>query len=361
MRFGRVVAVVVGRAVCALHDGRVRVHDGLHFAALVGGGSSDVGIGQHAVDHGHRGLARAVDAGDTQGLVVGQDRGQRCIACSSRAIVLRVGSDLGCCGVVGAHSGTDHTRQAPEGVELACIWGRSQRCLHSSQVLGRHARDAQAFQLGLRGVAIHHRLHRIGQRLQLGHGVDRGSVGGCAVAAGRVQHIAQQAEFWRGVHAVDAQGGVLRFGRVVAVVVGRAVCALHDGRVRVHDGLHFAALVGGGSSDVGIGQHAVDHGHRGLARAVDAGDTQGLVVGQDRGQRCIACSSSAIVLRVGSDFGHGIHLCLSPNEHHHIGCQVDHLLTGRCCFCAFQNLRLSTQGNPGCVTRNTRQDDTLRQ
>ena len=147
----------------------------------------------------------------------------------------------------------DHALRADQGVELGGVVGGHQGRLHSRQVLISHAGDAQALQLGQAGVAVHHVLHRVGQGLQFGYGVDRGRISGHAVAAGGIEHVAQQADLLRGVHAVHANSGVLRLGGVVAVVVGHAVGALHDGGVGVHDGLHF----GGGAGLATIDQNAV--------------------------------------------------------------------------------------------------------
>ena len=140
--------------------------------------------------------------------------------------------------------GEGHQRlQAGQVIEIGRICCRGQCRLHSGQVLRRHARDAQAVQICLGGIAVHHVLHRVSQRLQLGRAVDRAGVGGGAVQTGGVQHIAQQAEFWRRIHAIDTHGRILSLGRIVTVVVGCAVSALHDGCVSVYDGLHFRGVV----------------------------------------------------------------------------------------------------------------------
>ena len=131
--------------------------------------------------------------------------------------------------------------QTREGGELGSVVGYGKRRLDAGQVGIGYAAHTQQLELGFGGAhargCVHHRLHRISQGLQFGHGVDGCPIGGDAVAVGCVEDIAQQAFLLKGVHAAHAQGGVLRLRGVDAVVVGHTVCALQDSGVGVDDGL----------------------------------------------------------------------------------------------------------------------------
>ena len=211
-RIGRGVSCVGVGVVGFGQDAVVGVDDGLHFGGGVGT-ITVVGVAQGvvapllvvdgAVDGGQ---VASRDAGDARvGVVVGRRRAGAGF-CVSGNVVDGCGVRANCA----RHQGL----RADQGVELGGVVGRHQRRLHGGQVVGGHPADAQALQLAQAGVAVHDVLHRVGQGLQFGDAVDGGGIGGHAVAAGGVEHVAQQALFFWRVHAVHANGRVLRLGWV---------------------------------------------------------------------------------------------------------------------------------------------------
>ena len=189
------VGCVVGRAIGIGQDGVEAVHNGLNLGGRVGLSARHIGVVQRVVDcgqvvgiharHAHRGIQRQTRSAGV-----------------SRVVLCCRLNNTQCVG--GVVDDRLHTRL---GVELGGIHGRRQGCLNGAQVRRRYARDAQGFQLRLRGGCGHHGLHRVGQGLHFGQGVHIG--GGFAV-----DHLAQQAEFFRQVDAIDPNGFVLSLSRV---------------------------------------------------------------------------------------------------------------------------------------------------
>ena len=93
-------------------------------------------------------------------------------------------------------------------------------------------------------------MHRIGQHLQLGHGVD---VAGLADD----QCIAHQADFSGGQDVAYTNSGVLLFAGSCGVIV-KTICTVQDGVVGVDQELDFSRGVDAGADDGKAGQGAVD-------------------------------------------------------------------------------------------------------
>ena len=250
--------VGLSRVVGVADDGVEAVHDGLHFGRSVGLGAGDVCVVQGAVDGGQIGRA---DAGHAHGEVLRIARGR-----GGGGVALRGGFDGGQ-GVDGVAHHSLHTGLRVEVRGVVGLGGGRERGLHGAQVGGCHAADAQGFELGLCGVARHHGLHGVGQRLQFGEGVHIG--GGFAV-----EHFTQEAEFLRGVYTVHTDGGVVG-GRRVGCVARHAVGGAQDDVVRINDGLYFGGRAGLRAADVCVVQGAV-HGAQVLRR--HAADAQGFVL-----------------------------------------------------------------------------------
>ena len=270
-----------------MHDGRVRVDDGLNLGRRVDLVAANVRVVEHAVDHRQRRLACASNARDAQRFVLRNARG---------GVVGRVALCRCADQVQRAHRVVDDGLQTAQAVELIDVVGNLECLLEAGNVVCRHPRHAQQLQVRHAGVPVHHVLHRIGQRLDFVHRVDCGRIGGHAIATGGVQHVAQQARFLGGVDAAHTKGAVVRGQRVDRVVVGCAVGALHDGRVRVDDALNQRLGAGIGPCHILVCQGAVDHGHRWLTRAVHAGDAE---LSQVSRYGCI----TPVVLCEVSDFG----------------------------------------------------------
>ena len=198
------------------------------------------------------------DAAHAQGVVLRQAGGGGC-----GRVALR-GTFNGGQGVDGL---SDHGLHARLGAQFRGIRRCGQGGLHTAEVGGRDAADAQRFELNLVCSAVHHGLHGVGQGLQFGDAVHVGS-------EFAVDDFTQQADFFRGVHAIDTDGGVLRCGWV-GIDASYAIGCAQNEQVRVYQALHLGRGVGLSSRDVQVVQGAV---HRRQVLRRDARHTQGRVV-----------------------------------------------------------------------------------
>ena len=113
---------------------------------------------------------------------------------------------------------SDRRLQLTQGVQVTA-WLFLECVLHRRQVVRSHPGDAQQRQVGHAGITVHHVLHRIGQRLQLGHRVHvRGALG--------ANHIAQQADLLGCVDSAHAHLLVVSLCRVAGTGIGCASIGL---------------------------------------------------------------------------------------------------------------------------------------
>ena len=233
----------VGIGVIGLRkDAVVGIDDGLEFGHAVHGGAVNGTAVEGAVNGSQ---IVGVDAADAQ---VGVALHPGCAVAGS--VVLRCSRDGRQRHVVAVDGTIDHRLHTCQGVEVGSVVGTAQRVLHCQQVLGVGPNHTQQLQLSHAGVAVHHRLYRIGQRLQLGHGVDR-------IGRADIDHIAQQGLFLHRVYACDAQGGVL-IACGLNVIVIHTVCRSKNPVVRIDNGLHLLCGAGLLARDRRTVERAVD-------------------------------------------------------------------------------------------------------